>query len=353
MRYPCIKISKSKIFDNAKIIVDKCKEIGIDVWGVTKVCCGDPTIANIMNDAGVVALADSRIRNIVRLNKANLNNLVLLRIAMMSEIDLIIQYVDICLVSEIKILRALNKAANFYKTQQKVMIMIDVGDLREGVYYKRVTQFLSQLPKMNNIEIVGIGTNLTCFGGVVPTVEISQRLIQVAQLFKEVLNIDIKILSGGNSSSLGLVWQNKMPAGINNLRIGEGIMLGRDTVHQGAIENTHNDTFILQAEIIELKYKPSIPDDKTGFDAFGNIPVFKDIGWHYRALLAIGKQDVFPERLVPIDKSLKVLGASSDHLLVSMPNNHVYTVGDTIEFTLDYVGVLNTMTSPYVKKIII
>jgi len=353
MKYPCIRIDRSKIYENAKLIVNKCKLHDIDIWGVTKVFCGHPEIAKIMQMAGVTGLADARLRNILRLKQAGLDNLVLLRIPMLSEIDAVVEHTNICLVSELITLQALEESARFHKTEQQVMLMVDVGDLREGVYYDNIEQFVNKLPELEYVNIIGIGTNLTCYGGVIPTVEILQRLVRAASVIETATNISLDIISGGNSSSLGLVLRGEMPEEINNLRIGEGIILGRDAVHAEAITHTHQDTFVIQAEIVELKRKPSIPDGPIGQDAFGNIPCFENVGWQERAIIALGKQDVFPKRLTTVNDDVGILGASSDHMLLRLPKKHSYRVGNIIEFSLDYVGVLSTMTSPYVRKVFI
>jgi len=121
-------------------------------------------------------------------------------------------------------------------------------------------------------------------------------LVNIAEKLERDFNIDIKIISGGNSSSLFLINENKLPSKINNLRIGEAILLGRETAYGKKIDGTFDDVFRLVCEVVENKEKPSVPVGEKGLDAFGNKPVFEDKGIMQRAILGIGRQDIKIER---------------------------------------------------------
>lgn len=87
-------------------------------------------------------------------------------------------------------------------------------------------------------------------------------------------------------------------------------------------------------------------------DAFGNKPFFEDRGMRKRAIVAAGKQDVRPDGLTPIDDKLIILGASSDHMIVDITDSkNKYSIGDSIEFLLDYGALLGASTSEYINKI--
>jgi predicted amino acid racemase len=160
-------------------------------------------------------------------------------------------------------------------------------------------------------------------------------------------------VSGGNSGSLYLVKTGDIPDGINQLRLGESIVLGRETAFGNQIEGTYDDCFKLIAEVIEVKNKPSLPIGEIGMNAFGNKPGFVDKGLRKRAICAIGKQDINTEDIIPDDKAISILGASSDHLILDITDcDGVYRVGDTVSFKLTYGGILSSMTSEYVTKIL-
>ncbi|HOA42773.1 MAG TPA: alanine/ornithine racemase family PLP-dependent enzyme, partial [Bacillota bacterium] len=143
----------------------------------------------------------------------------------------------------------------------------------------------------------------------------------------------------------------ELPEGINNLRIGEAFILGNETAYGQCIAGTNGDAIVLEAQIIELKTKPSVPIGEAGMDAFGQRPVYEDRGNIKRAILAIGKQDADIDSMTPIDPDIDILGASSDHLIMDVtPSKKEYKVGDVISFTLGYGGLLKAATSNYVNR---
>ena len=138
---------------------------------------------------------------------------------------------------------------------------------------------------------------------------------------------------------------------INNLRVGESLILGRETAYGKGIENTFQDVAILEVDLVEVKFKPSIPEGTIGMDAFGKIPTFEDMGLMKRGILALGKQDVDFHELIPIDKKIRLIGSSSDHIIVDLTHTETnYKVGDVLKFQLTYGSLLGLMTSKYVKK---
>jgi predicted amino acid racemase len=204
---------------------------------------------------------------------------------------------------------------------------------------------------LDGIVVAGIGTNLTCHGGVIPTQNHLARLVELRRTIESSFDIVLDIVSGGSSSSLHLLEKATLPDGINQLRLGEAIILGRETAYGHPIIGTHDDCFRLITEIIEIKNKPSVPIGEIGLDSFGNKPSFVDKGVRKRAICAIGKQDVFPQYMVPEDGDIVIIGASSDHLILDITDCHrPYQVGQMIFFKLKYGGILSSMTSEYVSK---
>lgn len=231
--------------------------------------------------------------------------------------------------------------------------MVDLGDLREGVLKEDVIPIVEQIVKLEGIRLRGIGTNLTCYGSVIPTPDILEELVEIKNSINKKFNLNLDIVSGGNSSSLYLVQNGLIPREITQLRIGEAIVLGRETAFGDRIPHTYDDVFTLEAQIVELKEKPSYPRGILGMDAFGERQVYVDRGIMKRAILAIGRQDVNMNDLIPIDSSIELIGSSSDHLIVNVTNStYPYKVGDIIKFKLRYGGILSCSTSEYVEKVI-
>ncbi|KFZ26868.1 MAG: hypothetical protein KQ78_00881 [Candidatus Izimaplasma bacterium HR2] len=347
--YPKIVINKKKFRHNLKYLLDISHNRGISVMGVSKVFCADQNLIDILNEENIDYIADSRIVNLASILTDKPK--VLLRLPSVSAAEEVIINSDISLNSELLTIKELNRFSKKHDLIHGIILMIDLGDLREGLFYdKDVFNIIKDILSLKNISLKGIGTNLTCYGGVIPTPEILTKLVEYKTRIETMFDISLGIISGGNSSSIELLLDDKIPFGINNLRLGESIVLGRETAYGSFIDNTYSDVFTLEAEIIELKDKPSIPIGQVGMNAFGKVPEFKDKGNILRAILSVGKQDVDHNEIIPFD-NINILGSSSDHIIVDVSNSeNLYEVGDIIKFRLTYASILSLMTSKYVSK---
>jgi predicted amino acid racemase len=348
--YPCIEVNLNKVTENTGEIIKICRQKNIQVVGVSKVFCGRLPIVMAMINGGIEIVGDSRIENLKKIQKLKCRKM-LLRIPMESHAAEVVRYCDISLNSELDTITKLSEAASKINKLHHIILMIDLGDLREGVLEEDVDSTVNSILKLSNIKLCGLGTNLTCYGGVIPDKINLGKLVQLNDSIKEKYGIELSIISGGNSSSLYAVLDGSIPEGINQLRIGEAIILGRETAFGSEVPNCHNDAFILKGEIIEIKEKPSVPIGEIGVNAFGEIPRFENKGIIKRAIVALGRQDIVPEGMEPLDKNAYILGASSDHLIVDISKSLIaYKVGDVMHFTMSYACLLAAMTSPYVRK---
>lgn len=337
MGYPALKIDLAKLENNTRLLVDKCAPYGIGVSAVTKVFCGIPEVAEAMVRGGARYLADSRVENLMKMKDINLPKM-LLRIPMLSQVDDVIEYADISLNSEYEVINSLSSAALKRGKVHSIILMIDLGDLREGVWADDAVEFAGKILDLKGIKLAGIGTNLTCYGAVIPKIDNLSKLVNIADRIQQKYDVELSIISGGNSSSIYLVEEGTIPKRINNLRLGESIVLGNETAYGNRIKGTYNDCFTLCAEIIELKEKPSLPIGEIGVDAFGNKPFFEDKGIRKRAILAVGKQDVRIEGLIPKDDKIIILGASSDHMILDVTDSDKkYSIGFMLNLLAMYL----------------
>lgn len=351
--YPRMEVSLSKIKENTKILSEMCRDKGISMWAVTKCFCANPEISAAIVEGGATMLADSRTCNLKKLKDICVPK-VLLRIPMPSEVEDVVEYADYSLNSELLTLGLLGEVASRKNKVHKVIIMVDLGDLREGVWPSGIESFIKEAISIEGIIIKGFGVNLSCFGGVVPNTENLGELVRIARDMEKKFNLEIEIISGGNSSSFYLIQNDKMVEGVNNLRLGEVMLLGRETAFGESVQGLYKDIFILKGQIIELKEKPSVPIGEIGMDAFGNKPSFEDKGVIKRAIIGVGRQDIDPSGILPFDTQIEVLGGSSDHTILDLTNcAKEYKVGDILEFYVDYGCLLRAMTSTYVEKVII
>jgi predicted amino acid racemase len=349
--YPRVLIDLRKFKTNVEVVKERMDRNGIEVYGVTKVFCADINLTNVYIETGLAAVADSRIDNIRKLEKTDARK-VLLRIPMPTEVSEVIRYTDISLNSEISTIKLLSDEAIRQGKVHQIILMIDLGDLREGIFDEDELFYVTEeVKKLKGVEVIGIGTNLTCFGAVIPTLEHMERMIEIRNNLRARTGLELDIISGGNSSSYYLLENGSLPKEINNLRIGEIFVCGNETAYGTRVAGTYDDVFILEAEIIECKRKPSLPIGESGMDAFGKQPVYEDKGEMLRGIIAIGKQDADISGLVPLDDHIEILGRSSDHMILDLTqSSQVYNVGDIMRFKLKYPGILSVMTSEYVEK---
>jgi ornithine racemase len=324
---------------------------GIALMGVSKATLGDPLIAAAMIQGGVKFIADSRLENIQRMRNAGVvTEFVLLRTAL-SQAESVINDVDISLNTELETVKALSYYADRAQKIHQIIIMVEMGDLREGILPVDLGKFITATLALPNIKIRGIGCNLACYGGIRPNNQKMQELSALAMTIEREFQIDLEVISGGNSANYD--WYDAATdradiGRINNLRVGESILLGCEAINRKAIPGLHTTAFKLIAEVIESKDKPSLPFGEICQNAFGGIPVFIDRGIRRRVIVALGRQDVLVSSL-STNSDWEILGASSDHVVIDS-NNHAVLVGSEVRFGLDYGGLLAAMTSPFVQK---
>ena len=321
---------------------------GISLMGVTKAVLGEPSIAKAMIQGGVKFIADSRIENIQKMKSAGISTQFVLLRTPLSQAESIVKNADISLNTEIETLKKLSYHAKGQNKIHQVIIMVELGDLREGILPCDLPQLVRKTLSLPHIKIIGIGCNLACYGGIKPDDKNMRELSELVDLTEKEFQIDLEIISGGNSANFEWFKSSQDVGRVNNLRLGESILLGCETVGRKVIPGLHTGAFQLIAEVIESKRKASVPLGEICQDAFGNVPGFLDRGDHQRVIIALGRQDVQVSNLKSNNK-LKMIGSSSDHIILD-GENHNLEVGDEIRFSLDYSGLLATMTSPFVIK---
>ncbi len=269
---------------------------------VTKVTGGSPAVARALLDGGATALADSRLVNIARMRAHGIEaRYWLLRAPSPSQADEVVKLADVSLESEIGTVRALSDAAARAGADHGVVCMVDVGDLREGVLPPDLVPFVEQCDALPGIHVEGVGVNLTCYGAIMPTCDNLGQVAELAAQAEAALGRPL-VVSGGNSGSLPLALRGELPAGITSLRVGESILLGLNTLtREPLLPELHLDAFLLTAPVIECLRKPSKPIGVCAQDMMGNVPEYEDRGTRRRAILALGRQDVVPELIRPLD----------------------------------------------------
>lgn len=348
-----IVTDRARLCRNAETVLGWCREHNVSAAFVGKCICADPALVPAVLNTGFVAYADSREENLRQVT-TGLPRL-LLRIGIADNADEIVACSDISQQSELVTIKALAAAAARAGRRHKVVLMIDLGDLREGIFFENRDEILAAaraVAEEPSLELYGTGVNLTCYGGIIPDETNLGRLVGITEWLRRETGAAIPMISGGNSSSLSLLRAGRMPAGVNFLRIGEAVLLGTDTAVGDKFPELYDDAFVLEAPLVELKTKPSKPIGTSSVNAFGEVVTFEDKGPILRGILAVGRQDINPDGLTPLDEGVEIIGGSSDHLLVDLTRTSGLKVGDTLRFKLDYGALLKAFTSRYIEKIV-
>jgi predicted amino acid racemase len=266
----------------------------------------------------------------------------------------IVKYADASFNTELETIKLLSEEAIKQGKIHHIIIMIEMGDLREGVMGDELLDFYAQIFKLKGIKVTGIGTNLNCLSGVLPS---HDKLIQLSlyeQLIETKFNRKIPWVTGGTSITLPMLKKNQIPKGINHFRIGETLYFGNDILENKPFKGMRQDVIKLFTEIIEITEKPKVPVGELGENPSGEMLAIDDSDYgelSYRAIIDIGLLDITTDFLIPEDKQITIIGASSDMLILDLGKSYKkYKVGDLISFRLKYMGALSLFNSDYIEK---
>jgi predicted amino acid racemase len=353
-----IELHSEKLKHNFHFLDNLFSSYGKD-WGVvSKLLCGNRTFIRELLELGVKEIHDSRISNLKAIKSINPEvQTVYIKPPAKKAIRSLVKYADVSFNTEFETIKLISEEARRQDVIHKVIIMIEMGDLREGVMGNEVINFYAQIFKLPKIKVIGLGTNLNCLSGVMPS---HDKLIQLSlykQLIEATFNRKIPWVTAGSSITLPLLMKKLVPIGSNHFRIGESLFFGNNLITGKPIKGMKTDVFKLHAQIIELNEKPVVPIGELGTNVAGDSLEFddKDLGkTSCRAILDLGLLDIDMKNIFPVNKRIDFAGASSDMIVMDLGTNRKkYKVGDFISFNLKYMGVLNIMNSNYIDKVVV
>ena len=353
MAYVTFDINKLKL--NFDYLDNLFAENGIKWSIVTKVLSGNKKLLTELLKLDINQVCDSRVTNlrIIKGIKPEIETIYIKPPAKRA-IPGVIKYADISLNTELETIKMLSAEAQKQNKTHKIIIMLELGELREGVKSEDFVDFYESVFNQKNIEVIGLGANLNCLYGVLPNRDKLLQLSLYQQIIEAKFNKNLPYVSGGSSVTIPLIFQNLLPEGVNHFRVGETLFLGTDVYNDIPLEQMSNNIFMLYSEIIEVIEKPIVPEGEMGTNLEGDSFTFeeKDIGQTtIRAIIDIGLLDVEIKHLEFVDKDITIAGASSDVIVIDLGDNEKqYKVGDVIEFKLDYMGTLRIINSRYIDK---
>jgi ornithine racemase len=362
MSYPQLEINLKKLTHNSRKLVEDLSSMGIAVMGVNKVFNGCRQTAEAMIAGKMEVIAESVVGNLKKLEGLPCQK-AMLRSPGLSEVMDVVRYADISLVGSCVALEALSREAVLQERIHQVMLMVDMGDLREGIWYENLDEIeaaLRQILSLPNLSLYGIGTNFGCYGTILATPDNTKHFVEIAKRMEKRLGIEFPYISGGNGSTYYLAEQGLLPKEINHLRIGGQHIFGIEYVEGRYLKNYFHsnkeidllvsDAYLLKAEVIEVGIKPTVPRGILSVDAFMKKKSFEDRGIRRTAVLGFGLQEVPFENICPVDKGIRIMGQTSNHTILDVEDApKLVDVGDIITFEVDYTALMHLCDAPSVQ----
>jgi predicted amino acid racemase len=357
-----LNIDTNIILGNIKKLNELLGKYNIQWSIIMKVLSGDRKVLEaILNSEelqNIHSIGDSHLSCLKKIKQIRPDAVTLyIKPPAIDQVKNVISYADISLNSSIRTIEALNKEAKKQDKVHKIIVMIELGELREGVVREQILDFYKKVFKLSNIEVIGIGANLGCMYGIEPTFD---KLIQLC-LYKKIIELTFKkkidLVSGGSSITLPLVGKGKRPQEVNHFRIGEAVFFGTSPFTNKRFRNLSTKGFEFKANIIEIAEKDTVPDGKIGEGNVGTVAdTNSDRDKAYRAVVDFGILDVDVNDLTPSDKNISFAGTTSDMTVYDVGENkgkggkQKYHVGDQLIFKPNYMAVARLMNTPFIEK---
>lgn len=350
-----VLINLRKLEQNISVLQDICSSAGLQVVWVTKGCHSYPDVVHLLREMGAEAFGDVYLQHFSGVFKDFSGELMMIGFPAQNQMAQAVALASTNLISGPDHAAALSAEAQKANTLQRVLLMVDEGNLREGVMPDRLLSTVKQILTYPGVELIGIGTSVGCFGGYCANRGDLEKLVQSASEIKDFIAMDVPVISLGSGTMLvDLIRKNDIPEAITQIRLGAAFMVGEKPPTSESIPGLHQDAFVMRAEILELMEKPSLPKSATGYDAFGEKVCFEDLGCRNKALLNIGVVDVDVYDLTPLAQGVKVVGASSNYTICDVTDcQDKLRVGSQLDFRMGYSAVSKSMGSNYTHKTIV
>ncbi len=356
-----IKVYTSRIIENIKKLNSYLSSNGIEWTLITKVLNGNKEILERLiwdeNIKNVHSMGDSRMSNLKVIKSINPEIVTMyIKPPPHALVNNVIKYADISFNTSLSTIKRLSKEAGRQGKVHRIIVMIEMGELREGILREKVLKFYDSVFNFENIDMIGLGTNLGCMYGIEPTYDKLIQLSLLKQLIESKFGKSLSLVSAGSSITLPLIKRKKIPMGINHFRIGEAAFLGISPLDNKKFRDLSENAFEFNAEILELEKKSNVPDGQLGEGNVGHTATtdFDDLDYSesYRAIVDFGTMDVDVDNIKPKYKNgVNFFGTTSDMTVYDLGSSKSnFKVGDQIKFTPNYMAVARLLNTKYITK---
>ena len=343
--FPRLTLALDGVALNARLLATDLRRRGIDLIGVTKAVDGEPVVGQTMLTAGCTGLADSRLPSLARLATHALAPLTLIRAPQAHDVGQAAQVADRVALCDVATARALGEQTA--DGPLELLLTVDLGDRREGVLPEAAAQVAADLADLPGVLLRGISVNFACLSGQLPSQELFRQAEDVLAAVTPQCAREPLLSLGGTCCLQHLAGYR--PRYRTEIRAGGALLYGYDFVSAAGLPGLERRDPVLSASVLESSTKPPAPAGTAGLDAFGHVPnVCLPDGEAWYSLLALGRRDTQPESLRPLLAGVIVAGMTSD--VTVLTSQRRLAPGSSVDFALDYEGLVRAVTSPFVTK---
>jgi predicted amino acid racemase len=160
-KLPRVVINRAKLAHNFQTLQQRCLAAGITMTAVVKGLAGDRPAVDCLVAAGLEQLGDSSLANLAHFQEYPGLTKIQLRLPAPETAAATVRLAEVSLNSERATLTALNASAGIFGRKHQVILMVDLGDLREGVSEADLLPLAEHCRQLRHLEVVGLGANFS------------------------------------------------------------------------------------------------------------------------------------------------------------------------------------------------
>lgn len=164
-----ITLNRTKLTHNYEFLDRMFRRHRIEWAVVVKLLCGNELYLREVLQLNPRQLCDARISNLKVVKKLSPDTeTVYIRPAPLRNIAAVVRYADISFNTQVRTLKKLSEEAVQQGKIHKVVVVVELGERREGVMRSQIVDFYEKVRVLPNLRIVGLGPISPVFRGCFP-----------------------------------------------------------------------------------------------------------------------------------------------------------------------------------------
>lgn len=333
---------------NVEVAVRLAAERGCNVLPVTKVIQSRPDLLSRVPGGWNWPVADVSVANLKALDRIDTGDKVLLR-PRFSDIPGAVIHADRIFLSDPDMARAIARAREACMPGRPldIMLMVEAGDLRDGIPLDAVSAVLADLSAEPGMRLEGLAVNFGCLAGVLPGEPVLARVAEACRQLRLSSGLKLPVLSLGGTVCWEPLREGLVPPEFNEIRMGEALFFGWNTSRGIPVPEFDPRVFTLDLEVLEIWEKDVPPSSGDGLNAFGESVVQVLTGLRHRAVLE-GGENLSPWKHIRcMVQGAVPVGASHEYTVLDCEDARVLPrPGECVSFSPAYEAVTRCFLSP-------